>query len=165
MARPLSGARSLVNPSVSAHGHGRDGAMVRLVGGGRAARVRGDRRLGARTGLTRYSASTQNLFRFSPWRRRPRRGSRIRCRQICRTRAWQHSVKTKCGAAPRSRAHHRRLRGTAGFFEEGRVAASSAPIAFVQNSLLMSERISDNFLQSKFAVCMRPVDEVQLWAM
>ena len=52
-----------------------------------------------------------------------------------------------------------------GFFEEGRVAASSAPIAFVQNSLLISERISDNFLQSKFAVCMRPVDEVQLWAM
>jgi hypothetical protein len=40
------------------YGHGRDGAMVRLVGGGRAARVRGDRRLGARIGLTRPPAST-----------------------------------------------------------------------------------------------------------
>jgi len=36
--------------------------------------------------------------------------------------------------------------------------------SLVQNSLLISERISDKFLGSKFAACMRPVDEVQHWA-
>ena len=45
------------------YGHGRDGAMVRLVGVGRAARIRGDRRLGARTGLTRPPQRRQRLKR------------------------------------------------------------------------------------------------------
>ena len=45
------------------YGHGRDGAMVHLVGVGRAARVRGDRRLGACTGLTRPPQRRQRLKR------------------------------------------------------------------------------------------------------
>ena len=47
---------------------------------------------------------------------------------------------------------------------EGKNSSESTLIFLVQNSLLIPERISDKFLRSKFAACMRPVDEVQHWA-